>query len=319
MTQLARQIFSFDDYVDLEDSGPVKHEFLDGHVWAMSGGSPDHAAIAGTIIGLLAQALVGKRCRVFTSDLRIRVATTGLGTYPDASVICGSVELDPEDRKGHTAINPTVVVEVLSPSTEDYDRGEKLAHYKRIASLREVMLVAHDEHRVDLWRRVGDHWTQMTFGPGDAVALDSLGCALGVDAIYFAGKSDNEARSAELALQSIATFLPGQSLDTGLVRTLIELTAKHGRLVREELDDDTRHFLDCDMAILGAPPEQFDAYDAAIAEEYREVPKLIYKFNRNRFLKHLLEVDRIFLSDLFHSRFDAAARANLRRALARGD
>lgn len=135
------------------------------------------------------------------------------------------------------------------------------------------------------------------------------------DAIYFAGKSDNEARSADLALQSIATFLPGESLDTALVRTLIELTARHGKLSREDLDEETRHFLDCDMAILGAPAERFDAYDAAIAEEYRDVPKLIYKFNRNRFLKHLLEVDRIFLSDLFHSRFDAAARANLRRAL----
>ncbi len=185
MTQLARQPFTFDGYVDLEQSSPVKHEFLDGHVWAMSGGSPQHAAIAGTIIGMLGQALVGKRCRVFTSDLRIRVAKTGLGTYPDASVICGNVELDPEDRRGHTAINPTMLVEVLSPSTEDYDRGEKLAHYKRIGSLREIMLIAHDEHRVDLWRRIGDHWTQLSFRPGEAVTLESLDCTLPVDDIYF--------------------------------------------------------------------------------------------------------------------------------------
>ena len=183
--QLARQAFDFESYLDLEDDSSIKHEFLDGQVWAMSGGSPDHAAIAGTIIGLLGQALAGKRCRVFTSDLRIRVAATGLGTYPDASVICGSVELDPADRKGHTALNPTVLIEVLSPSTEGYDRGEKLAHYQRITSLREVMLVAHDERRVDLWRRIGDHWTQLTFGPGESVALDSLGCALPVADLYF--------------------------------------------------------------------------------------------------------------------------------------
>ena len=107
---------------------------------------------------------------------------------------------------------------------------------------------------------------------------------------------------------------PGESLDTALIRTLIELTGRHGKLKREDLDEETRHFLDCDMAILGAPAGQFDAYDAAIAQEYREVPKLIYTFNRNRFLKHLLDVERIFLSDLFHSRFDVAARANLRRA-----
>lgn len=137
------------------------------------------------------------------------------------------------------------------------------------------------------------------------------------DAIYLAGKSDNEARSADLALQAIDTFLLRESLDTHLVRTLIELTAKHGQLDRERLDDDTRYFLDCDLAILGAPAEQFDAYNAAVAEEYREVPSLIYRFSRNRFLKALLDAERIFLSDLFHARFDAPARANLRRALGR--
>ncbi len=185
MTLLARQIFSFDAYVDLEASSPIKHEFLDGQVWAMAGGSPEHAAVAATVIGLLGRALVGQRCRVFTSDLRIRVASTGLASYPDAAVICGAVALDPDDRKGHTAINPTLLVEVLSPTTEDYDRGEKLAHYKRIESLREIMLIAHDEHRVDLWRRAGDHWTQLTFGPTDAVKLESVACSLLVADLYF--------------------------------------------------------------------------------------------------------------------------------------
>lgn len=139
------------------------------------------------------------------------------------------------------------------------------------------------------------------------------------DAIYLAGKSDNEARSAELAESAIKTWLPGEAIDTSLVRTLIELTAKHGKLKREDLDEDTRRFLDCDMAILGAPAAQFDAYDAAIADEYSAIPTLIYRVNRKRFLKHLLEVDRIFLSDLFHQRLDAAARDNLRRVLARDD
>lgn len=185
MTQLARQRFDFEDYVELEDGSSTKHEFLDGQVWAMSGGSPRHAAIAGTIIRLLGQSLVGKRCVVYTSDLRVRVPSTGLGTYPDASVICGAVELDPADKKGHTAVNPTVLVEVLSPTTEGYDRGEKLAHYQLIPSLREVMLVAHDEHRIDLWRRLGDHWTQLTFRPGESVTLDSIACALPVADIYF--------------------------------------------------------------------------------------------------------------------------------------
>jgi Uma2 family endonuclease len=193
VTQLARQPFTFEGYVDLEETSPVKHEFLDGQVWAMAGGSPEHAAIAGNVIRLLGQALLGKRCRVLTSDLRIRVQKTGLGTYPDASVICGAVELDPDDPKGHTATNPTLLVEVLSPSTEDYDRGEKLAHYKRIASLQELVLVAHDERRVDLWRRVGERWTQLTFHAGDAMALASLDVSVPVDAIYFDPLADARA------------------------------------------------------------------------------------------------------------------------------
>lgn len=139
------------------------------------------------------------------------------------------------------------------------------------------------------------------------------------DAVYLAGKSDNEAKSADLALQAIETFLAKEPIDAARVRHLIELTAKHGKLSREKLDDDERHFLDCDMAILGAPAAQFEAYDAAIAEEYSEVPKILYRFNRKRFLRHLLEADRIFHSDLFHARLDAAARANLRRALGRAD
>jgi Uma2 family endonuclease len=186
VAQLARQPYTFAEYVELEETSPVKHEFLDGEVWAKAGGSPDHAAVAGNVVRLLGQALLGRRCRVFTSDLRVRVASTGLGTYPDASVICDRIELDPGDRKGHTALNPIVLLEVLSPSTEAYDRGEKLANYKLIDSLREVLLVAHDERRVDLWRRVDGGWTQLTFRGDDSVELEGLGgIKLAIDGIYF--------------------------------------------------------------------------------------------------------------------------------------
>lgn len=184
MTHLARKVFTFEEYVQLEEGSPIRHEYLDGVVYAMAGGSPDHAAVAGNVIGLLRVALAGKRCRVFTSDLRIRVQDTGLATYPDTSVVCDQLEIDPEDPKGHTALNPIVVCEVLSPSTEDYDRGEKLAHYKRIGSLREVILIAHDDRRVDVWRRAGERWTQFTFRSGEHVRLDSIQCSLEVDEIF---------------------------------------------------------------------------------------------------------------------------------------
>jgi Uma2 family endonuclease len=181
MSQLARGVFSFADYVGVEDDSSIKHEYLDGVVYAMASGSPEHAAVAANVIALLRVAVAGKRCRVFSSDLRVRVKPTGLATYPDASVICERVELDPEDAKGHTALNPTLLVEVLSPSTEDYDRGEKLAHYKRIGSLREVMLVAHDERCVEVWRRVEGRWRHRSFAAGEHVELESLGVTLPVD------------------------------------------------------------------------------------------------------------------------------------------
>lgn len=185
MTQTARQLYSFDDYLRLERESPTRHEFLDGTVWAMAGGSPNHSAIAVNIVRMLGNSLAGRRCGVFNTDLRMRVKATGLATYPDASVICGRVELDPDDDKGHTAINPILLVEVLSPSTENYDRGEKLAHYKRIPSVREVMLVAHDGRRVDLWRRVESGWTQLAFRDGEDVELASLGVTLPVGEIDF--------------------------------------------------------------------------------------------------------------------------------------
>ena len=163
------------------------------------------------------------------------------------------------------------------------------------------------------------HVETVSAGPGWTHAREVFLAALFHDAVYVVGRSDNEARSADLALQALATFLPAEPLDTALIRTLIELTARHGKLVRADLDEDARLFLDCDMAILGASPAAFDAYDAAIAEEYRSVPRPIFRFNRRRFLKHLLETDRIFLSDFFHARLDAAARANLRRAVGHDD
>lgn len=140
--------------------------------------------------------------------------------------------------------------------------------------------------------------------------------ALFHDAVYVPGRKDNEAKSAELARQAIDTFLPRAGLDADLVTHLIELTAKHGSVTPK--DPDAAHFLDADMAILGSDPATFDAYDAAIADEYRPVTNaLFYRLGRRRFLSKLLDAPRIFHSDHFHARFDTPARSNLRRALER--
>jgi Uma2 family endonuclease len=134
----------------------------------------------------LSVALRDKACRVHTAGLRVRVKATGLATYPDVTVICQRVDLDPDDAKGHTATNPKVVVEVLSPSTEAYDRGEKLAPYQRVASLEEVVLVAHDRHEVEVVRREADgSWSRhVASGDDAAVSLSSLGCEIPVGEIY---------------------------------------------------------------------------------------------------------------------------------------
>ena len=183
MAEPARQLFTFDDYVQLEEMSTVKHEYLEGHVWAMAGGSPDHAAICVNVGALLVTQLRGKPCRVYSSDLRIRVRATGLGTYPDVSVVCGKLELDPDNRKQQTAINPRLIVEVLSPSTEDYDRGEKLQHYQRIASLEEIVLVAHERRHVDVFSRHGGAWHKSEYEGGSAL-LESLECELPIDEVY---------------------------------------------------------------------------------------------------------------------------------------
>jgi Uma2 family endonuclease len=179
-----RQHFTFEEYLVLEETSRAKHEFMNGHVWAMAGGTPEHGAVAANVIALLSNQLRGRPCRVFTSDVRIRVKATGLATYPDVSVVCGEVQTDPDDPKGHTVINPIAVVEILSPSSEEYDRGEKLAQYKRIDSLQEIMLVAHEERRIEVWRRHEERWLLRLARGTDAASIESIGCSLSLDEVY---------------------------------------------------------------------------------------------------------------------------------------
>jgi Uma2 family endonuclease len=175
MATVAHHRFSFEEYVELVEEKGMKLEFLDGQVWAMSGGSIDHARCTANIAALLSAALRGRPCAVYSPDLRVRSKATGLATYADVTVICGRVELDPADPKGHTALNPQLIVEVLSPSTEAYDRGEKLEHYKTIPSLQEVLLVAQDRREVEIVRREADGtWSRHRVADG-AVHLASLG------------------------------------------------------------------------------------------------------------------------------------------------
>jgi len=175
--------YSLGDYLALEASSNVKHEYLDGQIYGMAGGTPEHAALAAAFVGLLFPQLRAGRCRAHDADLRVRVRTTGLATYADVTVVCGPRELDPEDVNAVT--NPTLIVEVLSRSTEDYDRGDKFEHYKGLASMRQYVLVSHREAAVEVWTR-GDHgsWTSVVAREGEAAYLTSIGAEVHVRELY---------------------------------------------------------------------------------------------------------------------------------------
>lgn len=165
-------------------------------------------------------------------------------------------------------------------------------------------------------RDVLEHYREVAEGPGWRQPAEVALAVLYHDAVYEAGRSDNEARSAQLAVEEIARWLPGQGIDSARVSELIGLTARHGALDASQVDAEAALFLDCDMAILGAAPDAFDAYHRGIAAEYRgHVPGWLFKIKRRTFLKDLLGRERIFLSDFFHERYDAQARRNLRRAV----
>jgi predicted metal-dependent HD superfamily phosphohydrolase len=169
-------------------------------------------------------------------------------------------------------------------------------------------------HNLDHVREVLRHYADVADGPGWRDPAAAFFAVLYHDAVYVPGHGDNEARSAVLAREHLARWQPG--VDADRVARLIELTARHGRLAPADVDRDEALLLDCDMAILAAPPDAFAAYDRAIAAEYRGVvPAWTYRLNRRRFLKSLLARERIFLSDFFHERCDAQARVNLRRAV----
>jgi Uma2 family endonuclease len=184
MTSPAHRVrYSWADYVALEASSNVKHEFLDGQIYAMAGGTPEHAALAAAVIGLLFGQLRGGRCRAYDADLRVRVLATGLATYPDVTIVCGPPERAPDDENAVT--NPSLVVEVLSPSTEEYDREEKFEHYKQIPSLRQYVLVSYREREVEVWTRDdAGGWSRAIARDGESARLDVVGAALDVRELY---------------------------------------------------------------------------------------------------------------------------------------
>lgn len=171
-------------------------------------------------------------------------------------------------------------------------------------------------HSLTHLEEVLDRFAEVAAGPGWQHPREAWLGLLFHDAIYDVRRHDNEAQSAQLARAAIARWFPGAGLDADRVVQLIELTAQHGKVVSDAVDSDARLFLDCDLAILGSSADRFDAYERGIATEYLAVvPPDHFRAGRRTFLETLAARPRLFLSDFFHDRLDAAARANLKRAL----
>lgn len=173
----------YNSYLAIERERDQKHEWFNGQVYAMAGGTLEHSALSAAMILALGQLADGRGCKVHSSDAKIRVLATGLATYADAAVVCGLMERDPQDRNAMT--NPAVVVEVLSDGTEAYDRGEKFRHYRQIPSLRDYVLVSQHEPHVEVYSRGADgRWSLTEATAGESFCVTALDGFISVDRVY---------------------------------------------------------------------------------------------------------------------------------------
>lgn len=171
------------EYLAFERSSPEKHELADGEIFAMSGGTAEHSAVTLNLLAELRSALAGRGCRAFESNMRVHVPATDRYVYPDGTIVCGRAEFTDDTRD--TLQNPRVVIEVLSSSTEAYDRGDKFAGYRTIPSFQEYVVASQKEPRIELFTRQSNgSWNLRIFGSGERVDLASLACAVEVDRVY---------------------------------------------------------------------------------------------------------------------------------------
>jgi Uma2 family endonuclease len=186
MPATQRRFFSVEEYLRLERDSSEKHEYRDGEILAMAGGTADHSLILANTIRELGNRLKGKPCRLYESNLRVKIARKVLYCYPDATVVCGPSQFDPQDAHKTTIINPRVIIEVLSPSTEAYDRGAKFTRYREIESFEEYVLIAQDEPSVETFLRQADGtWSFAAYSGRDAVAkVRCLGVELPLAEVY---------------------------------------------------------------------------------------------------------------------------------------
>lgn len=184
MTSLPQPRYTPEEYLAIDRNSEQKNQYYAGEIFAMGGASERHNLIVTNLVRELSTQLKGRPCKVYPSGMRVKVSATGLYTYPDVTVVCGETRF--EDEQQDTLRNPTVVIEVLSGSTEDYDRGRKFAQYRQIESLAEYVLIAQEKHHVERFRRQDNNqWLlSETSRLGDTISLDSIDCKLALAEIY---------------------------------------------------------------------------------------------------------------------------------------
>lgn len=181
----AKPFISEEEYLQRERNSVIKHEYYAGHIYAMAGSSEAHNLIAMNIATLLRTRLRGSDCRAYPNDMRLKVLQTGLNTYPDFTVVCGPSQFSDPNRRD-TLLNPVVIFEILSPSTESYDRGVKFQHYRTIETLQEYILVAQDRYRIERFvRQAGGDWLLSDLaGPTATLPIAALDIHLPLGEIY---------------------------------------------------------------------------------------------------------------------------------------
>ncbi|WP_434043297.1 MULTISPECIES: Uma2 family endonuclease [Sorangium] len=171
------------EYLAFERASEQKHEYANGEIFATPGCTREHSLLAGNIQRELGNALLERACEVHTSDMRVKITSTGRYVYPDASVVCGNPVF--EDAEVDTLLNPNVIVEVLSDSSEAYDRGDKFAQYRSVPSNMEYVVVSQKEVRIEHFQRQPDgRWLLSILGSGMQLELESIGVVIGVDRVY---------------------------------------------------------------------------------------------------------------------------------------
>jgi len=176
--------YSPQQYLAIERDAKEKHEYLNGEIFALAGASERHNLITGNLFASIHAQTKGTPCKVYSSDMRIKVSGTGLYTYPDVVALCGEAHFDDEQRD--TLLNPNLIIEVISKSTEGYDRGEKFAHYRRIESLAEYLLISQDQYRIEQYVRQPDNQWLMSEVANleESIELPSIKCKLLLSDVY---------------------------------------------------------------------------------------------------------------------------------------